>query len=138
MGITYKTNQDITPEQFIELIEKTSLGPRRPTDNLTAIKGMLDNANLIITAWDKTALVGIARSVTDFHFCCYLSDLAVDENIQSAGIGKQLIFHTKQALSPECKLILIAAPLAEEYYPKIGFDKHPSAWVLSDVSQLKI
>lgn len=137
MEIEYKVNQSVTSEQFIELLKKTSLGIRRPIEDESMIKGMLDNSNLIITAWFNKQLVGIARSVTDFHFCCYLSDLAVDESIQSSGIGKQLIKISKEQLHTNCKLILLAAPQAVDYYPKIGFEAHNSAWVLPKIEQLK-
>lgn len=138
MEIDYKVNEPISAEQFIALLKKTSLGVRRPIDNVEKIQAMLDNSNLIVTAWGDGELIGIARSVTDFNFCCYLSDLAVDESIQSMGVGKYLILVTKEEVSPDCKLILLAAPQAEGYYPKIGFEAHNSAWVLSDESQLKL
>ena len=138
MEIEYKVNYPITSEQFVELLEKTSLGARRPLDNKATIKGMLENSNLIVTAWMNDQLIGVARSVTDFHYCCYLSDLAVDENIQSSGIGKYLILVTKKELSPSCNMILLSAPQAQGYYPKIGFEPHNSAWVLSDVEKLII
>ena len=137
MHIEYKVNQSISVDQFCSLLSRTSLGVRRPLDDTLTIQGMLDKANLLVTAWQGDHLVGVARSITDFHYCCYMSDLAVDENIQSRGIGKALIRATKEQLKPKCSLILLAAPLAEEYYPKIGFEKHNSAWILRDVSQLK-
>ena len=137
MSIQYKVNQSITSAQFIELLSKTTLGARRPIDQMETIDAMLENANLLITAWQGEHLVGVARSVTDFAFCCYLSDLAVDESVQASGIGKTLIRMTKQALQPKCSLILLSAPQAVEYYPKIGFTQHNSAWVLTNVDDLK-
>lgn len=138
MDIEYKINQPINATQFIGLLKKTSLGDRRPVENEVVIQGMLDHANLIVSAWSNNQLIGVARSVTDFHFCCYLSDIAVDETIQSKGIGKQLIKLTKEALAPDCMLVLLSAPKAQTYYPKIGFDAHPSAWTLHDINNLKI
>ncbi|NVK75853.1 MAG: GNAT family N-acetyltransferase [Oceanospirillaceae bacterium] len=137
MSIQYKVNQSITSAQFIELLSKTTLGARRPIDQVETIDAMLENANLLITAWQGEHLVGVARSVTDFAFCCYLSDLAVDESVQSSGIGKTLIRMTKEALQPKCSLILLSAPQAVDYYPKIGFTQHNSAWVLSNIDDLK-
>lgn len=136
MDIEYKVNHPITPSQYIELAKKTSLGERRPIDNETTIKGMLENSNLIVTAWVDDQLVGIARSMTDFHYCCYLSDLAVDESVQSMGIGKYLILVTAESIAEDCKIVSLSAPKAKSYYQKIGFTEHNSAWVLSDVSQL--
>lgn len=138
MEIDYKVNEPMSAEQFIELLKKTTLGARRPIDDVARIQAMLDNSNLIVTAWGDGELIGVARSVTDFNFCCYLSDLAVDESVQSMGVGKYLILVTKEEVSPECKLILLSAPQAEGYYSKIGFEAHNSAWVLSDESQLKL
>ena len=92
---------------------------------------MLRHANLLCTAWDGEKLVGVARSVTDFDYCCYLSDLAVDENYQRKGIGKELIRQTKSRLGDKARIILLSAPKAEAYYPKIGFEAHRSAWILA-------
>jgi len=137
MEVEYKINQTITADQFIGLLSKTSLGARRPIDEIETIEAMLVNANLLVTAWQGDRLIGVARSVTDFAFCCYLSDIAVDESIQASGIGKTLIRMTKEALKPTCSLILLSAPQAVGYYPKIGFTQHNSAWVLRDIEDLK-
>jgi predicted N-acetyltransferase YhbS len=90
---------------------------------------MVEHANLICTAWDDDLLVGVARSLTDFSFCCYLSDLAVDITYQSRGIGTELIRLTQSQLHPDAKLVLLAAPKAVSYYPKIGMTQHESAWI---------
>jgi predicted N-acetyltransferase YhbS len=91
---------------------------------------MLRNANLIVTAWDANLLVGIARSLTDFSYATYLSDLAVRASHQRSGIGKELIRRTQQAGGTSARLVLLAAPAAVEYYPHIGFTQHSSAWTL--------
>lgn len=144
--VTYQINTPITPYQFIDVLKKCSLGERRPIDSPFIIKAMLDNADLLVTAWvdkdhDKShieavsdtnsdkQLIGIARCITDFSYCCYLSDIAVDEAYQHQGIGKLMIKKIEQQLPPNCKIILLSAPQASEYYPKIGFIKHESAWV---------
>jgi predicted N-acetyltransferase YhbS len=91
---------------------------------------MLDHANLTITAWDGEKLVGIARSLTDFCYCCYLSDLAVDREYQGRGIGRELIEQTRKHLSEQVSLILLSAPSAMTYYPKVGFEKADNAWII--------
>jgi len=137
MMLEFAVNRPISADTFIQLLNETTLGARRPIDDKICIQGMLDHANLTISAWEGERLVGIARSVTDFHFCCYLSDLAVSERLQATGIGKALIQHTFQALQPGCKLILLSAPQAVDYYPKIGFTQHNSAWVMSSADELR-
>ena len=102
-----------------------------------SIAAMLRHADLLCTAWDHDLLVGVARSLTDVEYCCYLSDLAVDRKYQRQGVGRELIRLTQQQLGPEAKLILLAAPKAREYYPRIGFDHHESAWILPSRSALK-
>jgi GNAT superfamily N-acetyltransferase len=129
LTIDYKINQPISAQQFIDLLEKTTLGVRRPLSDRSCMQGMVENANLMVTAWIGERLVGVARSVTDFYYCCYLSDLAVDQEYQKCGIGKRLIELTEQQLKPSAKLILLAAPAANEYYPTLGFEHNPRAWV---------
>jgi ribosomal protein S18 acetylase RimI-like enzyme len=130
LNIEYKINPEITVEDFIEVLKNSTLGQRRPIDDIETIKGMIENANLIVSASYDNKLIGIARAVTDFHYCCYLSDLAVDTKYQKKGIGKQLISKIQEQLNDKCKIILLSAPDAKEYYPKIGFTQHHSAWTL--------
>jgi predicted N-acetyltransferase YhbS len=128
--ISYTTDAVLTARQFVEVLERSTLSKRRPVDDLACIEQMLSNADLVVTAWRDGDLVGIARSVTDFAYCCYLSDLAVDRTVQKAGIGKELIRRTQARLGPNCTLILLSAPAAMDYYPHIGFEHHQSAWIL--------
>jgi GNAT superfamily N-acetyltransferase len=130
MDIQYHTDRAISEAEFIDLLRRSTLAERRPVDDATCIQAMLRHADLLCTAWDGERLVGVARSVTDFEYCCYLSDLAVDQAYQKRGIGKKLIELTKSKLGRRATLILLAAPKAREYYPKIGFDAHMSAWIL--------
>lgn len=127
--IIYRTDTQLTAQQYIELLKQTTLGARRPIDDIDKISKMLQHADLLITAWHGEHLIGAARAVTDFAYCCYLSDLAVSEQWQKQGIGKQLIQTLKEQLDAECKIILLSAPQAINYYPHIGFTQHPSAWV---------
>ena len=128
--IEYRDNAIITAEQAIELYKRSTLGERRPIHNVQTFEAMLKNANLTITAWDGELLVGISRSLTDFAYVAYLADLVVDQQYQRSGIGKQLIEETKVRLGPECMIVLLAAPKANEYYEHIGFEQNPRAWTL--------
>jgi GNAT superfamily N-acetyltransferase len=130
VNIRYETSRQISADEFIDLLKRSTLAERRPVDDPKCIQAMLQHANLLCTAWDGDKLVGIARSVTDFEYCCYLSDLAVDEKYQKKGIGKKLIGLTKPKLGVNAKIILLSAPKAEAYYPKIGFEAHRSAWIM--------
>lgn len=135
MQITYKHNVEIAIEEAIELYQRSTLGERRPIDRLDIFEGMLKNADVTISAWHGDRLVGISRALTDFTYVAYLADLAVDQDYQKRGIGKHLIEETQKQLAKECMLVLIAAPQANEYYSKIGFQHHPRAWVLPGVSE---
>ncbi len=129
--LRYSLTAPISVDAFRSLLIRSTLAERRPVDNLECLAGMLHHADVTATCWEGETLVGIARSVTDFSYCCYLSDLAVDSEFQRRGIGKQLIELTQTRLGPLCKIILLAAPGAEDYYPHIGFTHHPQAWLLS-------
>jgi ribosomal protein S18 acetylase RimI-like enzyme len=137
MPITYEDTRKISEEEFVDVLRRSTLGERRPIDDPVSIRAMLEHADLLCTAWDGPRLVGVARSVTDFHYCCYLSDLAVDQAYQRSGIGRSLIRLTRSRLGPKAKLILLSAPGAAEYYPRIGFERHPSAWVLPAQARLE-
>ena len=130
MSIKYQLNPNITSLQFGDILHRSTLGKRRPIDDETSLEGMLEHADILVTAVENETIVGIARSVTDFHYCCYLSDLAVDKAYQNQGIAQKLITMTQDQLHKRCKIILLSAPNAIEYYPKIGFTQHPSAWTL--------
>nr|WP_321226308.1 GNAT family N-acetyltransferase [uncultured Psychroserpens sp.] len=134
--ITYQVEDDLSPHEFKEVLIKSTLGERRPVDDFDRIKAMVKNANLIITARDNNKLVGVSRSVTDFVYCTYLSDLAVDKVYQKSGIGKELIRLTKKE-TPKATLILLAAPDAENYYPHIGMHKTNVCFLLKDLNDLK-
>jgi predicted N-acetyltransferase YhbS len=131
MQIRYEVDTALTEEEFVDLLRQSTLAERRPVDDPGCIRAMLKHANLLCTAWDDRKLVGVARSVTDYEFCCYLSDLAIDECYQKKGIGRELVRLTQSKLGPGAKIILLAAPKAEGYYGRIGFDAHQSAWTLS-------
>lgn len=137
MNIHYEIDRSITDAEFVDLLRRSTLAERRPVDDANCVKAMLQNANLLCTAWDGPTLVGVARSLTDFAYCCYLSDLAVDRDYQKKGIGRELIRLTQSKLGSRAKLILLSAPKAEAYYPKIGFDSHQSAWIIPAVKPLK-
>jgi predicted N-acetyltransferase YhbS len=137
MDIHYETNRKITEAEFVDLLQRSTLAERRPVGDTKCIQAMLQHANLLCTAWHNDKLVGVARSLTDFEYCCYLSDLAVDAAYQKQGIGRRLITETKSRLGPKAKLILLSAPKAEGYYPKIGFDAHRSAWIIPAHRELR-
>jgi len=130
MHIEYRDDARLVVDSAIELYKRSTLGERRPIDRPGIFAGMLNNASLTVTAWDGESLVGIARCLTDFTYVAYLADLAVDREYQRRGIGKRLIQETRDRLGQECMIVLLAAPLANEYYPGLGFTHNPRAWVL--------
>jgi predicted N-acetyltransferase YhbS len=134
--ITYQIEKNLSPTEFINVLNKSTLGKRRPVNELDRISKMIEHGNLIITARENNVLIGVARSLTDFQYCTYLSDIAVDEQYQKQGIGKELIKLTKQE-TPKAKLILLSAPKAVDYYPKIGMSKWEQCYVLDDINDLK-
>lgn len=130
MNIDFRADAAISVDIAIDLYRRSTLGERRPIDRPDIFAGMLNNASLTISAWDQGRLVGLARSLTDMTYVAYLADLAVDAEYQRQGIGKRLIAETRQRLGPECMIVLLAAPQANDYYPKLGFEHNPRAWIL--------
>lgn len=128
--IDYRYGNQLDLDQVVELYHASTLGERRPVDHRATMKQMIEQANLVITAWDGDLLVGIARTLTDFAYVGYLADLAVRASHQRRGIGIELIRQTRPRMGPNSMLVLLAAPKAVEYYPKVGFTQHGSAWTL--------
>ena len=135
MAINYQVNPTISVHDLIDILHKSTLGLRRPLSDLEAMESMLAHANYYIGAYENGQLVGQARAMTDFVYTTYLADLAVDEKYQHQGIGKELIKILKINI-PKAKLILLAAPAAEAYYPKIGMQKHPHCYYIDDVTNI--
>lgn len=133
--IEYRTGNDLNLDEVIELYRASTLGARRPLDDRERMRAMLDLANLVISAWDGPRMVGIARSLSDYAYCTYLSDIAVDVAYQRRGIGRELIRRTRQ-LGGRATVVLFAAPAAVDYYPRIGF-KPGSGWVLRELDVLR-
>jgi predicted N-acetyltransferase YhbS len=135
--VVFQRELTLNSDEFIDVLSRSTLGERRPIDDANRIQAMLQNANLIVTARIDGKLVGVSRALTDFGFCTYLSDLAVDEAYQKMGIGVRLIAETKKH-SPQAKLILLAAPAAVNYYPKTGMTNFTHCFLLDNVNDLVI
>lgn len=127
--ISYRSNIKITVDEFTDLLKRSTLSERRPVNEHGRMQRMLDHGNVLVTAWAGNLLVGVSRALTDFSFCCYLSDLAVDKDYQHQGIGKELVRLTHDVAGPQTNLILLAAPAAINYYAKIGMTNFPHCFI---------
>ena len=129
--IRYAEEPALAVDEFIDLLRRSTLAERRPVDDRERIARMLAEADIVLCARDRDGkLVGVSRAITDFSYCCYLSDLAVDAARQRGGIGRELIRRTHERAGEETMLILLAAPKAMGYYPHIGMDHCQRAFTL--------
>lgn len=126
--IVYKINAPVGIDEILEVMQLS--GINRPINDKHRMQRMFDNSNVIVSAWHEFKLVGISRALSDFSYCCYLSDLAVRNDYQKQGIGKQMIAVTKDHVGEQCMLLLLAAPAAMDYYPKTGMDKTDNAFLI--------
>ncbi|QHT61544.1 GNAT family N-acetyltransferase [Paenibacillus lycopersici] len=131
MAILYRINCPLQAADVADVFR--SAGMRRPVDDLDRIGRMIEHADITVTAWDEDRLVGIARAITDYAYCCYLSDLAVCKEYQSSGIGTALVNRLREQLGEEVTLLLLSAPGAMEYYPRIGFERVENAFLIHRV-----
>lgn len=130
MTFTYNLEPNLDVTEFIDVLVRSTLAERRPVDRPHVVRAMLEKADLIVTARADKTLVGVSRAITDYSYCTYLSDLAVDQAYQGRGIGRELIRRTHEAAGVHTTLILLAAPKAQTYYPHIGMQRHESAWII--------
>ena len=127
--VELRVGNDLDLDTVIDVYVDSTLGARRPVGDRERMAAMLDNANLVVSAWDDGQMVGIARSLSDFAYVTYVSDLAVRASRQRSGIGRALLART-QTEGGTARLVLLSAPAAVGYYPRIGFAKYDSAWTL--------
>jgi GNAT superfamily N-acetyltransferase len=134
--LNYRTGKDLDVTLVIDLYKRSTLGERRPVESVDIFRDMIQNADVIVTALDCGKLVGIARTLTDYSYVAYLADLAVDKDYQRKGIGKELIRRTRECLKKSCFITLLAAPMADGYYEKLGLERNPRAWMLKSGKEL--
>jgi GNAT superfamily N-acetyltransferase len=128
--VHYHHDRKIDAREFIDVLRRSTLDRRRPVHDEARIQRMLDQADILITAWSSDLLVGVSRALSDFSYCCYLSDLAVDSALQRQGIGKRLIEETHRVSGEQTTLILLAAPQAASYYPHIGMQRFTDCFLI--------
>jgi ribosomal protein S18 acetylase RimI-like enzyme len=132
---SYRIGNDVDLDAFIDVYRDSTLGERRPVDDRARMQQMLERANLVVTAWDGERLVGVARSLSDFCYATYLSDIAVRRHDQRRGIGRELIRRTQEE-GGKATVYLFAAPKAVDYYPRVGFGAG-SGWMLRAEERLR-
>ncbi len=132
--IQYAREPQLSATEFIDVLVRSTLAERRPVSDQARIEQMLRHADVVATARANGLLVGVSRAITDFSYCTYLSDLAVDVAFQGRGIGQELIRQTHSACGLRTRLILLAAPKAQTYYPHIGMERHESCWMIAPQS----
>ncbi|MBD8497230.1 GNAT family N-acetyltransferase [Paenibacillus sp. CAU 1523] len=131
MNIMYMDTKEIQAEDVSRVFETS--GINRPYQDFDRLKRMIENSDIVITAWHEGKMIGMARAVTDYSYCCYLSDLAIDKDYQKGGIGRKLVDLVKEKMGEECSLVLLSAPGAMDYYEKLGFSKVDNAFVIKRV-----
>ncbi|HEX8637703.1 MAG TPA: GNAT family N-acetyltransferase [Pyrinomonadaceae bacterium] len=127
--IEYKINVPVKAEEIVKLYKNCGLP--RPTDDEARIEEMFANSNLVVTAWDDKELIGVARSLTDFAWSCYLADLAVRADFQKAGVGRKLVEITRETVGERSMVLLLSVPDALDYYPKLGMEKVESGFIFN-------
>lgn len=127
--ITYSNNKEQAAKDVAQVFERS--GIKRPYEDHARIQRMIDHADVLITAWEDGKMIGVARAITDFTYCCYLSDLAVDRTYQKHGIGKELVERVRLEIGEECSVVLLSSPGAVDFYPRIGFEKSDRAFVMA-------
>jgi len=128
MNVEYRHNYPLDPADVARVFERS--GIRRPTGDLARIARMFSAPSLVVSAWVEGKLVGVSRSLTDYAYCCYLSDLAIDKEYQRFGIGRELVRRIQGVIGEQVTLILLAAPDAMSYYPRLGFELATNAYVI--------
>jgi GNAT superfamily N-acetyltransferase len=127
--ISYGQEENLSAAEFVDLLERSGLDRHRPVHDHGRIERMLSNSNLVIGARQSGRLVGVARCITDFSWCCYISEVAVDATIQGHGIGKRLMQEVRRAAGCEATCLLLSYPDAAAFYEGIGMKRFADAFL---------
>lgn len=127
--VTYQLEADLPLQEYIEILNSSGLGKRRPMDDSGHLGRMLTGSNLILTAREDGELVGVLRALSDFCYRTFIADLAVTSERQGEGIGRALLQKAKET-APEARLFLFSAEDAEGFYQKLGFQLHERCYQL--------
>jgi len=128
-GIEYRTDRAVDVHAFKDILERSGLAARRPVNDPERLGKMLRAYNLVVTAWRGELLVGIATCWTDYAYSAYLADLAVAADQQRSGIGRALVELTRETVGSRVTLILLSAPAAVTYYPRIGMERFTDCFI---------
>jgi hypothetical protein len=128
-AIEYRTDRAVDVPAFKDILHRSGLGARRPVGDPERLGKMLRAYNLIVTAWHDELLVGIATCWTDYAHSAYLADLAVAADHQHGGIGRSLVELARATVGPQVTLMLLSAPAAASYYPKIGMERFTDCFI---------
>jgi len=131
--IRYQAEPDLSVAEFESVLQASGLAARRPTDP-ARLNAMLRGAQLVITARDGGRLVGVARSITDWVYCLYCSELCVAQAHQGQGIGRSLLMETAKAAPKVKTCLLLSAPGAESFYEGAGYKRHGAAFIFASRS----
>lgn len=121
------TLDGLTPARIATLYRRAPL--LRNTDNPERLWAAFEASSLVLTVWESDRIVGLARVLTDGVQTAVLCDLAVEPDVQGAGIGKRLIDEILTRL-PGVELILRDSTLSAGFYERLGFQAVQNAWVL--------
>ncbi len=128
--IVYRQDRPITASEFKSILDRSGLAARRPADDVARLDKMLAAYTFVETAWQHDKLVGVSTVWTDWAFVAYLADLAVDRDYQKRGIGRRLVEKSKEVVGPQVTLVLLSAPDAAAYYPKIGMERFTDCFLI--------
>src|SRR5919108_1956575 len=126
LQVRYARESALDVSEFRRVLVESGLAATRPVDDEPRLRAMLTSADLIVTArldQPGAALVGLARGITDFVWCCYLAELAVSASAQGLGIGKGLLDEARRQLGPRVSLVLFSVPEAVGFYERVGMER---------------
>ena len=133
MTITYAQEQSLSAEDYATVLGSTYMRDRRPIANLERTRKILAGSNMIVTAREDGAIIGLLRGISDGEWVVYVADLAVHADHQRKGIGTGLLDECKRIIGPGMGIVLVAYPEAEAYYRKIGMGEMPAFYIDREV-----
>ncbi len=133
--ISYQLEAEISINEFQSILEESGLARRRPMEDLNLLAQMISGSNLLVTARAEGKLVGLLRGISDHCYRSFIADLAVSQDYQRKGIGRQLLTIAREQ-APEARLFLFSAEDAAPFYENLGFHLHERCYQLKAGEEL--
>jgi len=131
MNITYKTTKEnINWEEVAAVLKRSQLSDHSAQEQ----KLVFENSYAVVFVYDDEKIVGVARALSDGLLQAAIYNVALDEEYQGHGIGREMLNRLIAQLKGQ-NIILYTHPQTVLMYEKFGFRRAKTAMEYFDAGE---